>query len=246
MLTKLFVFGFPGSGKSTVARYIVEHVKNTYKYWSAFRVSDYNILHKMAHQEKKSKDFYLFNHQGTEAFYVSNPAKYNEALEHLEELVERYQTKSNRLLVIEFARSDYARAFKVFGEGFFRNSSFAYVYADMDVCLRRIEERISNPHSKDDHYVSDYTFENYVGKDNGQYPFLVRSELNSIYTGRNGRFKIIDSNGSLQQTWEQATSFADQVIREGAIFRPWEQGIMQDLKKENTDSRLRAMLLIHP
>lgn len=184
MLTKLFVFGFPGSGKSTVAQYIVSYVNFTYKHWVANRVSDYNILYNMAHREKKSKNFYLMNYRGTEGFYVSNPAKYNEALKDLEQLVDSYQTKTNRLLVIEFARSDYARAFKVFKEDFFRNSSFLYVYADMNVCLQRIEERIRNPHSRDDHYVSNYTFENYLGKNDIRYPLQVRSELVSTYTGK--------------------------------------------------------------
>ena len=54
MLVKLFVFGLPGSGKSTVARHIVDHVQRDYKNWSAQRISDYNILHKMFLQDKKA------------------------------------------------------------------------------------------------------------------------------------------------------------------------------------------------
>ncbi len=246
MLTKLFVFGFPGSGKSTVAQYLVGYVNFAYKHWLANRISDYNILYNMAHRDKKSKDFYLMNYRGTEGFYVSNPAKYNEALKDLEELVDSYQTKSNRLLVIEFARSDYARAFKVFKEDFFRNSSFLYVYADMNVCMQRIEERIRDPHSRDDHYVSNYTFANYLGKDEMHYPLQIRSELISTYTGKDGRFKIIDSNGSLHQTQLQAKSFVDQVIREGAAFWPWEMQEMQEADNGNTESRLKALSLILP
>lgn len=220
MVTKLFVFGPPGSGKSTVGRAIVEHVQYKYIEWSAQRVCDYNILYKMFKQEeKKYKDFYPIKNGG---FYVTNPERYNHAVQLLERSVRSVNPKGNRLLVIEFTRSDYSQAFEVFGEGFFQNAGFLFVYADLDICMGRIAQRIKNPFSIDDHYVSEPTLAKYEGKDDGQYPLMVFSNLENKYSVKNSRLRILNSSGSLHDTIKEATVFADKVIRQGTQLRPWE------------------------
>lgn len=223
MLTKLFVFGPPGSGKSTIGRAVVEHVQNNYRQWSAQRICDYNFLYNMFKQEKKHKDFYPIKYGG---FYVTNPDRYNDAVQLLKQSVTSLSTKGNKLLVIEFTRSDYSKAFEVFGEGFFQNAGFLFLYTSLEICMSRIAQRIKIPIGIDDHYVSETTLTRYEGKDDGQYPLMVFSSLENKYNVKNSRLRILNSSGSLQDTIKQATAFADEFIKQGVQLRPWETNVL--------------------
>src|SRR6266853_327322 len=62
MLERLFVFGLPGSGKSTISQHIVDHVEREAqtKDWSALPINDYHILYEMFLTEKKRERFKNF------------------------------------------------------------------------------------------------------------------------------------------------------------------------------------------
>jgi|SRR6266516_7898244 len=68
---------------------------------------------------------------------------------------------------------------------------------DLDTCKRRISERISNPISEDDFFVSDDIFSAYYNKDNGQY---LPQILERDYVVDKQKVKIIDNNCSLQDS----------------------------------------------
>ena len=219
MLIKLFVFGFPGSGKSTVSRYIVDHVQRSYKSWLAQRICDYDILYNMFKQDTRCKDFYPVKHGG---FYVTDPAKYDHALKRLEKSVNSLSNKGNRLLVIEFARGDYAKAIKIFHDSFFLNSSYLFLYADLSTCLERIARRVKDQRSIDDHFVPEHSLERFIGATAEDYPESVCSQIQGSFEGRYSRFKIIDSSGSKESTIAKARTFADEIIKQGVLLRPWE------------------------
>jgi adenylate kinase family enzyme len=219
MLTKLFVFGLPGSGKSTVSRSIVDHVHRHYKQWSAQRVCDYNILYEMFRRDTKKKDFYPVKHQG---FYVTNPSMYDIVLKNLEKFVNDVSPKGHKLLLIEFSRGDYAQALKNFGSSFFDNAAYLYLQANTNTCLKRIAERVKNPQNIDDHYVPDRTFDRFVEADTEEYPQTLCNLLVNSYGGKNKRFLVINSTGSKDETILQANTFADEIIRDGYLLRDWE------------------------
>ncbi len=232
MLIKLFVFGFPGSGKSTVSRYVVDHVQRSYKNWVAQRICDYNILYDMFKQDSKRKDFYPVKHGG---FYVTNPRKYDDALKQLEKSVNSLNVKENKLLVIEFARGDYAKALKLFQNSFFLNSSYLFLYTDLSTCLERIAQRIKDQCSIDDHFVPEHSLERFIGATAEDYPESVCAQIQSSFEGRDSRIKIIDSSGSKESTIAKARTFADEIIKQGALLRPWEAVLREKIALPNTN-----------
>ncbi len=232
MLKKLFVLGFPGSGKSTVSRYIVDHVQRSYKSWLAQRICDYNLLYNMFKQDIKRKDFYPVKHGG---FYVTNPTKYDDALKQLEKSVNSLNMKENKLLVIEFARGDYARALKLFQKDFFRNSSYLFLYADLNTCLERIAQRIKDQRSIDDHFVPEHSLERFISAAAEDYPESVHTQIRCSFEGKYSRFKIIDSRGSKESTIAKANSFTDEIIKQGTLLRPWEIILDEKIALPNTD-----------
>jgi adenylate kinase family enzyme len=219
VVVKLFLFGLPGSGKSTVSRSIVDHVNRTYKQWSVQRVCDYNILFDMFRQDTKRKNFYPVKHSG---FYVTNPSMYDVALNCVEQSINRINPKGNKLLVIEFSRGDYAEALKNFDSSFFDNAAYLFLYADINTCLERIAQRVKDPQSIDDHFVPERTIERFAAASTEEYAQLLCTRLENNYRGKNSRFLIIDSGESKNNTLLQAHSFADKIIRDGYLLRDWE------------------------
>ncbi len=210
MVVKLFVFGLPGSGKSTVSRSIVDHVHRTYKKWYARRICDYNLLYSMFERDNERKNFHPEKPNG---FYVTNPVMYTDALKLLEQSANQVRPTSNQLLVIEFARSDYLNAIKTFESSFFYNSAFIFLYADIDTCLERIAQRVKHPHYfLDDHFVPDRTLGRFESASTKQYPQLFRDSLVNDYRGKNSPFSIIDSSGSKHDTLTQTNLFIDKLI----------------------------------
>jgi adenylate kinase family enzyme len=209
MLIKLFVFGLPGSGKSTVSRSIVEYVYQTYPYWFARRFSDYDILLDMFGKDKQRKDFQPEN----SGFYVKNPKVYDQALKRLEQLVNQVNSASNQLIVIEFSRGDYAKSLKIFESSFLDNSAYLFLYSDINTCKERVAQRIKHSYyGPDDHYVPERTFERFATIDTEEYPQSLHLWLAKFFGEKNNRFKIIDSRDSKSNTLFRAKTFVDEVI----------------------------------
>src|ERR1700693_2531710 len=141
MSQKLFVLGLPGSGKSTVSRYIVDYLRKYYDGFIATRISDYDILYDMFLEDSDHKHFYPTEHNG---FYVKNPSKYDAALKKLEREVENHNIAKNEFVIIEFARNDYLRAFQIFSEAFLQNAYFLFLDVDVEVGMRRVKDRVKH------------------------------------------------------------------------------------------------------
>lgn len=217
---KLFVLGLPGSGKSTVSRAIVRYVKQTYQNWFVERFCDYGFLYNMFKRDIKRKDFYSVKYGG---FYVTNPTKYDIALLQLE--TDSHQCKHGKygLQIIEFSRGDYLKALNLFQEGFRSNSSFLFLYADIDTCIQRVEQRMKDPRSLDDHFVPERTFERFIEAEPEEYLRNVCTHVQESYWGKNSRFRIIDSRGTIDDTLSQVKPFVDEMIKLGTMFHDWEE-----------------------
>src|SRR5437588_3452056 len=105
MAVKLFILGLPGSGKSTVSRYIDDYVKKQHKDWSTKPFNDFDILHRMFLTDTEGK-FRPTNYNG---FDVLDLSVFDEALRQMKKIASSYiQTGKNaELIVFEFACNDY-------------------------------------------------------------------------------------------------------------------------------------------
>src|SRR3954453_6069227 len=84
MQHKIFLLGLPGSGKSTISRYILKYMQRYHDEYSATRICDYDILYQMFKDDPNHKSFYPTLHNG---FYVKDLSMYDFALKKLEEIV---------------------------------------------------------------------------------------------------------------------------------------------------------------
>lgn len=210
MALKLFILGLPGSGKSTISRQFTTYLKN--RNWESFHFSDHVILRDMFLNDTEGKIFRATDHGGFDvldlnAFDIALQVL-DTALKKLEQGINQYLTsaKQKEIVLIEFARNDYQRAFRQFSDTFLHDSYFLFLDVETDICKRRIQERIANQSSEDDFYVSDYTFSTYYYEDDG---WFIPQILANEYGVGEERVKIIDNNGSLSDSIAQVNQFVD-------------------------------------
>lgn len=175
MIIKVFALGRPGSGKSVAAHRLVETAWNNGI--PSIRLGDYEILQKEARQEdalcragalsEEQRRYYLAAHDG---FGVRDFRVLDSALlklqDRLDERVERAKDDS-QLVILEFARDTYRRAFELLDAETLRDSFFLYVNANVEECIARIDERTLHPASSDDHYVPRDILRSYYKHDDG-------------------------------------------------------------------------------
>ncbi len=207
MAVKLLVLGLPGSGKSTVARSIETSIKS--KGWNPSRFNDHVILEKMFLADSEHKQFRPADYGG---FDVLDLTAFDIALQRLEQEVKAHilSENSDELIVIEFARNDYQKAFRQFSSAFLQDAYFLYLDVDIEICKRRIRQRIAHPSTEDDFYVSEYIFSAYYNKDNGQ---SISYILERSYGIDMQRVAVIDNNRSLQASTAQINRFVDTIIK---------------------------------
>jgi adenylate kinase family enzyme len=222
MAVKLLVLGLPGSGKSGIARYIATYIGD--KGWESTHFNDYATLQKMFHDDTESKQFKPAEHGGLD---VLDHTVFDTALQRLEQEVNQYllSAKQKEIMLIEFARNDYLRAFQQFSEIFLQDAYFLYLDTKVDICKQRIRKRIENPIYADDYYVSEFIFETYYHIDNGQY---LSDILERDYELNKQRLKIIDNNCSLEAASKKIDPFIDTIVaselaRRGTSAQPVEQ-----------------------
>lgn len=209
MAVKLFLLGLPGSGKSTVARYIQEYVSKWN--WSTSHFSDYPILQKMYRKDIEGKQFKAAAHGG---FDVIDFTVVDIALKRLEQKVKRHTSskKSAELILIEFARPDYQHAFLQFSKKFLQGQDayFLYLNAELDTCKQRILDRTKNPIFEDDYHVSERIFKQYYHQDNGQ---DLPDILERAYQIDQQHVKMINNNDSLEAASTEINAFVHFIAR---------------------------------
>jgi adenylate kinase family enzyme len=214
MSQKLFVLGLPGSGKSTVSRYIVDYIRRFHDDWSATRLCDYDILRSMFVEDTAQKHFYATEYNG---FYVKDSSIYDVALKKLEKMVEDCNFAENEFVIVEFARSDYLRALNNFSQSFLQGAYFLFLDVNVDLGMKRVKDRVKHPIYSDDHFVSKYTFEFYRQKDNFKYLSSVSQHLTNRYGIKPCKIKIVDNKGSKRDFWEPVNKTILQLLEEAPI-----------------------------
>jgi adenylate kinase family enzyme len=205
MTVKLFILGLPGSGKSTIARRIITYLND--RYWGSIRFSDHLILKEMFLADSDHIQFKPADHGG---FDVLGVTVFDTALQRLEQEVNQHllSAKQEEIVLIEFARNDYLRAFQQFSDTFLNDAHFLHLDVETKTCKSRIRERTANPNTTDDFYVSEYIFNTYYNKDDGQ---EIPQILERNYRIDKQKVARIDNNGSLLDSIAQINQFVDTI-----------------------------------
>jgi hypothetical protein len=218
MIVKLFVLGNPGSGKSAMARCIKSFTEDKGQLYK--RLHDYWILQEMVGEDsrrcKKERWFrWLDEGDKEKGFDVLNIEAFDRALQELERLANKEFARQELsesetcLVVIEFARNDYRRAFEQFSSEFLQDAYFLYLDTNIEVCKQRIWERSQHRRTEDDYYVSDYILQTYYSQGNGR--CLV--EILKEYGIRDERIRIYANDVDLQVASGYVGNFVQYIFR---------------------------------
>ena len=189
MVRKVFVLGLPGSGKSTAIRLLDMFARD--HRWAFTCLNDYDILYEMFLQDTRGQ----FSPSRYDGFDVRDVSVYDTALLELQQKAyDLEQTRSYKLIFIEFSRNDYCQALRLFTAPFLQNAFFLFIRASIAVCKYRVQERVKHrqgEEDRDNHFFSEYIFDEYYQQDNGEYPIL---RLNSQQDRNGQRYEISEAN----------------------------------------------------
>lgn len=215
MVVKVFVFGCPGSGKSTASSYIEMIARDKGDKWSTFRINDYKILDGWFHDNIEEKRFRPSEYGG---FDITISKVYDEALDTLKEEVLQYQpSRENELIIIEFARCDYQHALEQLGREFRQEAYFLLIDADIETCVQRIYYRVQHRSTLDDHFVSDKVIKCY---DQPNYVETNIFLLKTTFEIDNARIRIIDNskNCNKREFYKKINDFVDYMADRNGIL----------------------------
>lgn len=215
MAVKVFIFGRPGSGKSTAARRIANLAKHIGLL--PIRISDYDILHDMFERERNSlshepRKFIPSQYGGFDVidFSVLDTAL-KEVQRKAQKHIDEYMSNKQKIILIEFARDDYKKALGFFRPDFLRDAYFLFLDVNIDTCIERVHERIAHPISVDDHFVSDKIIRCYYHRDNKEY---IVTNLIGDYEIKEQQVVIIDNTKSRQCFDGDIIQFVDGILRQ--------------------------------
>ncbi len=199
----VFVLGRPGSGKSTAAHYLTELAQR--RNFSPLFLQDYDILYKMFIEGSEK-----FRPTDCGGFDVLDYSVLDSALRQLERSVQASLAFGRTdIAVIEFARDDYHAASSLFSPTFLRESYFFFIDSDLEECIRRVRERVTDPPLPDNHFVSEHIMRTYYGGNDWEYmahrfkqEFGIRKE---VVVTRNG--------GPLEMLLDEVSDFAEIIFK---------------------------------
>ncbi|SRR6266700_196388 len=204
MSVKVFVLGRSGSGKTTVARRIVELAKS--REYKARRMKDYHLLFKMYQEDTNGDNFQPAAYGG---FQVTNYTVFDRALEELEEDVTRKISEdTEEIVTIEFARGSYHDAFLKFSPDFIQNAYFFFIDAGVETCIERISQRVTDPPTSDHHYVPDEIMRRYFDKDNW---FYMANKFKNDYN-ISKEVVLYHNTGSIEELYAQVDRFTETIF----------------------------------
>ncbi len=191
MVSKLFLLGRPGSGKSTVRHYITKIAQH--QFLSPYPIYDYKILHNMCMADLSNTRIRPTDFGG---FEVLDFSILDTALHIIERKVEkalkRHPLALPRIAIIEFARNDYLQALSQFAPDFLKDAHFLILESDVDTCMDRIDRRIRYPECADDTFVPVNIMEEYYQKDTT--PDRIR-EIQEAFGLNDHQFQLMYTDG---------------------------------------------------
>lgn len=219
MFLNVFIFGRPGSGKSSVAQFIQELAGE--KGWSVEYIYDYKYLKELFLQEidtnlsENQRRFLPIGSNKTQGFDVINFEVLDDVLDTIasqmmHEMRERKSAplQEKKLRLIEFARNKYEDALGKFGDELLQDACLLYIQANIDNCIERIRRRVGDGFEFS-HYVSEDIMRSYYTKDDwledpfNQYIKFIQSKGIRMY------LKDIDNNSSVENMIESIRIFVE-------------------------------------
>jgi len=212
----LFILGRPGSGKSLTARCIKEATAGFgYRVpglaylegWSVSHVTDYDFLQRMFRADmKKEEALRRFRPTSFGGFDVLDLRVLPLALRQVSAFIAERLPEERTLILVEFARRDYSyqEVWRNFRKDMLDHASFLYLEADIETCMRRIEQRARNPLCLDDQYVSREIMVGYYGSPSGE-PANLRGCFGQE------RVVAIENAGSWRKTWMRISQFLSKI-----------------------------------
>lgn len=210
MLTKLFVLGRPGSGKTTAINYIQAHAQH--EGWLVTHFDDYDILRQMFFADTDHKRFRPAEHEG---FDVLDFSVLEDALREMEEQVCKliHGNTEKQIITLELARDDYSMAMRSFSPHFLQNAYFLFIEVDIETCICRLHERIAykDNNTTNTHFVTENIMRSYYYKDNKQY---MLKRFKHDFNIKND-IEIIDSSGPQTFFLERIQHFISLILGVG-------------------------------
>lgn len=129
----VFLFGRPGSGKSTVYDLLRRKLKDKQIGKRIVKIDDYPRLLELTERDIEHK---RHRHSPEGGFDIIDHTALDEVLQEINVDVRKYRT-SDTLVFVEFARKSYADALENFDQDILKNCIIIYVDCPFDICWKR-------------------------------------------------------------------------------------------------------------
>ena len=207
MVDTVFVFGCSGSGKTTASHYIELLAQNKGEKWPTSRFNDYKIMYKWFEDDTEQRQFLPTKYRG---FDVLAPEIYDKAIEELTQKIGEHKPSEHELMIIEFARCDYSSSLALLGKDLLQPAYFLFLKADLETCVQRVQQRVHNPLTIDDHFVPESVFECFRQRGESYIDSTV-SILKTIYGVNEQKIWVLDNNASPQNLHKELENFVDYI-----------------------------------
>ncbi len=203
----VFAVGRPGSGKSTAVRHMMDLAKlNSF---STIHIRDYTILKGMSEGEEHKAKFRANEREG---FDVVDLCAFDIALDQLMLYIDNLeQSKEYDVIFIEFARKTYKDSFEKLNRCLSNNYYILFVEAQLETCIKRIDERTTTLRGPDHHFISDEIMMSYYNVDN-------LHSMNDMFAEQLGlsysRLKAICNDSSLKKLKKEANDYAQTIFQD--------------------------------
>ena len=205
MVEKVFVFGCSGSGKTTASHHIELLAKNKDEKWSTSRFNDYKIMYEWFEGDTEQRQFLPTEYGG---FDVLAPEIYDKAIGELTQKIGEHKPSEYELMIIEFARCDYSSSLALMGKDLLQPAYFLFLKADLEICVQRVQQRVRNPLTIDDHFVPPSVFECFHQRGESYIDSTV-SVLKTMYGVEEQRIKVIENNALPQNLYNELDKLVD-------------------------------------
>lgn len=158
----IFLLGRPGSGKTLATRLIAEHLQ--FIGFDRLKITiqrDYKVLWEWFLQDKNHLKF----EQGPrDGFRVKDFKVLDDCLREINDRA-LCELETKHVILIEFSRNTYVSAFEYFDSRLLKSSVIVYIYAPIDICLKRNEERTIETDYSNTGYVPPDLIQSYFNED---------------------------------------------------------------------------------
>ena len=205
MVETIFVFGYSGSGKTTAAHCVEMLAREKGEKCSASRFNDYAIMYEWFTKDIEHQRFSRTEHGG---FDVLVPEIYDLAIKALIRKIREHKPSEHELMIIDFARCDYSSSLALLGKDLLQPAYFLFLKVDLGTCEQRVQQRILNPLTIDDHFVPPSVFECFRQHDKDYIDSTV-SVLKTMYGVEEQKIKVIENDAEPQNLYNELEKLVD-------------------------------------